>query len=57
MLQFGPQGHPAILRMFTPDASNEERAEWERQIGEMCDPEKGGQGLHWRFYAVCGRKV
>lgn len=34
---------------FPPDASNEEREDWEKQISEMCDDEQGEEGLHWRW--------
>jgi hypothetical protein len=45
-----------MLKAFTREASEEERAEWERQLREVWDEENGPEGLHWRFYAVCGRK-
>lgn len=53
---YGPTIITAMLAMFTPGSSSEQWIEWERQIAELFDPEKGGEGLHWRFYAVCGQK-
>lgn len=42
--------------MFTPDAKDNERQEWERQIAEMSVPEKGGEGLHWRCKSTNARE-
>jgi hypothetical protein len=56
MLAYGPEGGPAMMKAFMREASEEQMAEWERQGREVWDEENGPEGLHWRFYAVCGRK-
>jgi hypothetical protein len=56
MTAYGPTGFSAMLGMFTPSYPEQQRAEWRRQIEEMFDRETGVEGLHWRFYSVCGRK-
>ena len=56
MTAYGPAGLSAFMAMFTSSYSEQQRDEWRRHIEEMFDREKGGEGLHWRFYSVCGRK-
>lgn len=56
MTAYGPSGISAFMSMFTLSHPEQQREEWRRQIEEMFHLQTAGEGLHWRFYAVCGRK-
>ena len=56
MSAYGPSGLSAFMSMFTPSYPEQQREEWRRQIEDLFHLQTGSDGLHWRFYAVCGRK-